>query len=137
MEIRNMELSDCDSCLTLWQSSPGVRVTDEDAPAAIAALLSRNPGMSFVAVENGEIVGTSLCGHDGRRGFIYHVAVRPAYRGKHIGTMLVEACLGKLREAGIHKCHVFVLQDNPIGNAFWASIFNKRDDIVIYSRMVQ
>lgn len=137
MEIRNMEISDYAACLSLWQSSPGVRVTDEDAPEAVAALLARNPGMSFVAVENAEIIGTSLCGHDGRRGYIYHVAVRPESRGKHVATKLVEACLGKLREAGIHKCHVFVLQDNPTGNAFWASVFHKRDDIVIYSRMVQ
>jgi ribosomal protein S18 acetylase RimI-like enzyme len=92
--------------------------------------------MSFVCMEAGMIVGTALCGHDGRRGFLYHVAVKPAYRGRHAGTRLVESCLRKLNAAGIDKCHVFVLTDNEVGNAFWGSSWKKREDIALYSKDV-
>lgn len=134
MNIREMTICDYDACLALWQSSPGVRVTAEDSEKSIAAFLARNPGLSFVCMEEGELLGAAMCGHDGRRGFIYHVAVKPEYRGKHIGTKLAEACMEKLREAGIGKCHVFVVADNAPGNSFWASFFKKRVDIAVYSR---
>lgn len=133
MVIREMSLADHGKCCELWSTTSGVRQTDADTEVAIDAFLRRNPGMSFVAEEGGELIGTSMCGHDGRRGYIYHVAVRPAHRGKRLGTRLVEACLSRLRSEGISKCHVFVLADNDPGNAFWASFFKRRADISLYS----
>jgi ribosomal protein S18 acetylase RimI-like enzyme len=134
MVIREMKSSDHGKCCDLWNVTPGVRLTDVDTEEAIGAFLRRNPGMSFVAEEGNEIIGTSMCGHDGRRGYIYHVAVKPEFRGKHLGTRLVDACMKRLRSEGINKCHVFVLADNALGNAFWASFFMKRSDISLYSR---
>jgi ribosomal protein S18 acetylase RimI-like enzyme len=134
MVIREMRMPDHGECCELWSGTPGVRLTDADTEEAIGAFLCRNPGMSFVAEEGNEIIGTSMCGHDGRRGYIYHVAVKPEYRGKRLGTRLVEACMERLRAEGINKCHVFVLADNALGNSFWASFFKKRADIALYSR---
>lgn len=134
MDIREMRISDCGACCALWKSTPGVRLTDADSREAIEAFLLRSPGMSFVCVEENEIIGTSMCGHDGRRGYLYHVAVKPEFRGRHIGTRLVEACLARLKAAGIQKCHLFVVADNELGKAFWSSFFRKRDDIAVYSR---
>ena len=88
------------------QSLPGVRVTADDLRSSIEAFLARNPGLSFVCIEEDELLGAAMCGHDGRRGYIYHAAGETGLRGKHIGTELVEACMGKLRDAGIGKCHV-------------------------------
>lgn len=134
MEFRKMLPADYGECRAIWESSPGVRIVTADSPESVDAFLERNPGMSFVCTEEGEIVGTALCGHDGRRGFLYHVAVKPEYRGRRIGTGLVESCLGMLNAAGIDKCHVFVLTDNEVGNAFWGSSWMKREDILVYSK---
>jgi N-acetylglutamate synthase len=134
--IREAAIADYTEMRALWENSPGVRLIPADSEASIAAFLRRNPGMSFMAAEGDELVGTSLCGHDGRRGYIYHVAVKPAYRGKGTGTRLVEASLAALRREGIDKCHAFVLADNPIGNAFWSSFWKKREDILLYSKDV-
>ena len=136
MEIRKMTASDYQQMYSIWQASPGVRLVSADSGECIAAFLERNPGMSFVCEEEGKLIGTAMCGHDGRRGFIYHVAVRPEYRGRHIGTELVDHCLAALRHAGIDKCHVFVVADNALGNAFWSAGWSRREDITLYSRDV-
>lgn len=134
MDVRCMAISDYPAMVDLWQATPGVRLVDADSLEGIGAFLARNPGMSFVCMEGEGLVGTAMCGHDGRRGYIYHVAVMPEHRGKHIGTMLVNACLDALSGAGIDKCHVFVVADNELGKAFWANGWIFRDDIALFSR---
>ncbi len=134
MTIREMELGDYPAMVTLWQATPGVRLVQADGQESIARFLGRNPGMSAVCLEGNELIGTAMCGHDGRRGFLYHVAVRPENRSKGIGTMLVQHCLESLRQAGIDKCHVFVLADNEIGRAFWCKGWTLREDIALFSK---
>jgi ribosomal protein S18 acetylase RimI-like enzyme len=136
MKIREMTIDDYDTMTALWRDAPGVRLVAADSRECIAAFLARNPGMSFVCANGEKIVGTAMCGHDGRRGYFYHVAVQPEYRGRHIGTRLVAACLMALGNAGIDKCHVFVLADNALGNAFWTNGWKSRGDISLYSREV-
>ncbi len=129
-----MVLSDYESMVDLWRATPGVRLVNDDSEAGISAFLARNPGMSYVCAEHGQLVGTVMCGHDGRRGFLYHLAVRPEYRGRRIGTNLVQMSLNALRDAGISKCHVFVVADNAIGRAFWGNGWAFREDIALFSR---
>lgn len=136
MEIREVTMADYSGMCELWATTPGVRLAPADSEESIAVFLRRNPGLSFVAVEGGALAGTALCGHDGRRGYIYHVAVKPEYRGRRIATKLVEMNLAALKSQGIDKCHVFVLEDNPLGKAFWSSFWSKREDIVLYSSNV-
>jgi putative acetyltransferase len=79
-------------------------------------------------------VGAILCGHDGRRGFIHHLAVHPAYRRQEIGTRLVDESLDALFEIGIKKCHLFVILDNLDGILFWQSIgWLPRDELGVMS----
>jgi ribosomal protein S18 acetylase RimI-like enzyme len=120
----------------LWEQCEGIRLHDDcDSYEAIAAYLERNPGLSFVALEDGEMVGAVLCGHDGRRGYIHHLAVAPRARGKGIGRMLVERGLAQLRELGISRCHIFIVNDNAEGIRFWERIgWRRRADVSIMSR---
>ena len=48
------------AAIELWERTPGVGLSDADEPQAIAQFLSRNPGMSVVAVTNGSLGGTLL-----------------------------------------------------------------------------
>lgn len=136
MAIREMTISDYGQMAALWRATPGVRLVTADSEECIAAFLARNPGMSHVWDDRGAVVGTCMCGHDGRRGYIYHVAVKQEYRGRGIGTALVEAAITGLHRDGIDKCHVFVLADNELGNAFWSRDWTKRMDITLYSKDV-
>lgn len=106
--------------MALWRRTEGVGLNESDTRPAIAAYLRRNPRFSFVAEKDGRIVGAVLCGHDGRRGYLHHLAVARQHRRRGIGRQLVTACLAKLRKAGIQKCNIFIFADNAAGMKFWA-----------------
>lgn len=136
MQINEMTLADYDEVYALWQATEGVGLSSADSREAIGRYLARNPGMSFVARgEQGELVGTVLCGHDGRRGFLHHLAVKADCRRQGAGRALVECCLSVLAAEGIEKCHLFVYKDNHSGRAFWEKIgWEERTTLVIMSR---
>lgn len=134
---REMVAADYSRMIVLWREIEGLALSEADSEERIAGYLTRNEGMSFVCESRGVVVGTILAGHDGRRGFLYHVAVSPAYRGKRIAQRLVSLSLAKLREVGIDKCHLFVREDNELGQRFWASTgWAKRSGFYVYSRDV-
>lgn len=118
----------------LWEQSAGIGMSDADTEANITAYLLRNPGMSFVAENADGVAGAVLCGHDGRRGYLHHLVVRPDCRRLGVGRALVAAGLSALRAAGIVKCHLFVKADNMPGRAFWEAIgWHYRSDLGIMS----
>ena len=116
---REFVMEDYDRVCALWNSVEGVEICEGDSREDVAGYLKRNPGLSRVAEEDGMIAGAVLCGHDGRRGFIYHLAVAPAFRGRGVGVLLLEDCVGGLRAAGIQRAIILVAGDNPIGREFW------------------
>jgi N-acetylglutamate synthase len=121
-EIRGFRAEDHAGALQLWQSIDGVGLSSADSFEAVAQFLERNPGLSLVAFEGDVLVGTILCGHDGRRGFIHHLAVAPAYRRRGLGRALVSGALAALRSAHITKCHLLVFHENVSGREFWKRI---------------
>jgi N-acetylglutamate synthase len=132
--IYEMKKEDYAEAYALWQRLPGIGLSDADSSCAIGRFLERNPGLCFVARQDGEIVGTCLAGSDGRRGYLYHLAVDPIVRRQGIGQALVEKTLEALKEAKIQKCHIMVFSNNELGLSFWqASGWKLRDDIAILS----
>lgn len=131
MQIRIMTVNDYHGLYALWTSCKGMGLNDvDDSPEGIARYLRRNPSTCFVAVESGEIVGCIMAGHDGRRGYIYHTAVKPECRGQGIGKALVQAAMEALREEGISKVALVAFARNEAGNAFWERMgFTRRDDL--------
>ena len=117
--VRLFRIEDYDGVIALWRRTEGVGLNESDTRRAIAAYLRRNPRLSFVAEQNGRIIGAVLCGHDGRRGYLHHLAVSKRHRLRSIGRQLVNACLAKLRKAGIQKCNIFIFASNAAGMKFW------------------
>jgi putative acetyltransferase len=132
--VSEMTPQDYDAVVHLWKQTEGVVLSDADSPESVASYLRRNPGLSFVAREEATLVGVVLCGHDGRRGYLHHLAVAASHRRRGVGSRLVHRCLEGLRAAGIGKCHIFVFAENRHARAFWhAQGWEKRDELVLMS----
>jgi ribosomal protein S18 acetylase RimI-like enzyme len=119
IKTREFSISDYDAALELWQRVEGLEIAEGDDRESVAQFLTRNPGLSRVATDGTTIVGVALCGHDGRRGYIYHLAVDPIYQGGGLGKRLMNECLEGLRRAGLKRALILVANDNPRGLKFW------------------
>lgn len=126
-----MKIEDYDDIVGLWNSVPGMGLNNlDDSREGVSRFLRRNPDCCFVVKTADGIVGTVLCGHDGRRGGIYHLAVRPDQRGKDFGRALVKAAAEALKKEGISKVSAHVFVNNTEGNRFWDRMgFADRGDI--------
>jgi ribosomal protein S18 acetylase RimI-like enzyme len=119
VSTREFVIADYDAAFALWSGEEGIEICEGDSREEIAEYLQRNPGLSRVAEVNGQIAGVALCSHDGRRGWIYHLAVSPVYRRKKVGQQLLDSCLDGLRKAGLKRAIILVAGDNPGGHDFW------------------
>lgn len=130
-EIKNMTIADYEAVYQLWISTPGMGLNDlDDSREGIEKFLTRNPNTCFVAKEKGQMAGVIICGNDGRRGYIYHMAVAVKLRDRGIGSKLLEAALDALQEEGIKKAALVVFAENEIGNRFWEKRgFTTRTDL--------
>lgn len=132
--IRAMTMEDYDGVYALWMSIAGfVMKSVDDSKEGVGRFLRRNPGSSVVAIEDGKIVGAILCGHDGRRGCMYHVCVHENYRMQGIGKEMVVFSMKALRKEEITKISLIAFAKNDVGNAFWNRIgWLKRTDLNYY-----
>ena len=119
VQYREMQSSDFPALIELWRNTPGVDVTKSDTQAGLDYFLARNPGLSFVAVSGGQLVGALMCGQDGRRGFLHHLVVYTPFRRQGIARYLAQMSLDQLELLGIEKCHLFIRRDNESGMQFW------------------
>ena len=138
MNFRLMQISDYDSVYNLWINTPGMGLNSvDDSKEGIEKFLKRNPATCFVAEEDSKIVGVIMAGNDGRRGYIYHTAVLPEFRGKHIAKILVENAMAALEKEGITKVALVVFEKNQNGNGFWEKIgFTVRNDLIYRNRTI-
>lgn len=136
MIIRTMTIADYGRVYALWRSCRGMGLNDiDDSREGFERYLRRNPNTVFAAEEEGEIVGVIMAGHDGRRGYIYHTAVREDMRGRGIGRALVNEALNALKDEGISKIALVAFAKNEEGNAFWEKMgFSQREDLTYRNR---
>ena len=134
IEIREMRAEDYDGVKALWMTIHGFGIRSvDDSREGVERFLRRNPTTSTVAVDNGRIVGAILCGHDGRRGCLYHVCVAESHRRHGIGKKMVVRCMEELEKEEINKVSLIAFTINDIGNAFWNCIgWTKREDLNYY-----
>ena len=120
MIIEIMKIQDYNEIYDLWVQTEGITLRSiDDSENGIDRFLKRNPANSFVCRINNEMVGTILCGHDGRKGFIYHTVVNKEYRNMGIGKKLVSSSIDSLRQEDITKVAVLINSNNDLGNRFW------------------
>jgi ribosomal protein S18 acetylase RimI-like enzyme len=133
--FREMNINDYDCLQALWRRTPGLGLSDVDSRERIQTFLKRNPGLCYVCQDGERLIGTILCGHDARRGYIYHLAVDETYRKRGLGRQLTQMSLDALRCQGIAKCHLFVYNDNEGAELFYKRMgWQKRTTLDIFSK---
>ncbi len=127
-------MKDYNEVYALWKKIRGFGIRSiDDSREGVERFLKRNPTTSVVAVEDDRIVGSILCGHDGRRGCFYHVCVDAEYRRQGIGKSMVVASMEALKEEHINKVCLIAFTRNDVGNAFWNTIgWTRRLDLNYY-----
>jgi len=139
MNIRVMEISDYEQVYNMWLSCVGMGFNNvDDSKEGIEKFLKRNPTSCFVAIEDDIVVGAVIAGNDGRRGYIYHLAVNPKYRNNGIGTTLVNNVMNALENLGINKVALLTFKRNEVANAFWEKQgFSTREDINYRNKQIK
>lgn len=129
-----MTIDDYEKVSSLWHSIHGFAIRSlDDSRAGIETFIKRNPTTSVVAEIEGEIIGTILCGNDGRYGYLYHVCVQEKYRKHGIGRSMVIEVMNALSEENISKIALIAFSKNQVGNTFWSKLgWTKRDDVNYY-----
>ncbi len=136
LKTRVMTPDDWDGVAEVWKNHEGTNPVD-DSPEGFTKYLRRNPTTSFVAVDDGRIIGTILAGHDGRRGIFHHVSVLPEYQKQGVGKMLVDSAVEALRKEDINKVLIVVFKDNDNGNGFWEHMgFTVREDLYYRNKYI-
>ena len=134
IQIRPMTEADYRQVYDLWMTIKGFGIRSiDDSEEGIIRFIRRNPTTSMVALDGEKVIGAILCGHDGRRGCLYHVCVRKGYRRHGVGKAMVVACMEALGKEEINKVSLIAFTKNDIGNAFWNKIgWTKREDLNYY-----
>ncbi len=133
---RVMDISDYDQVYALWMSCKNMGLNNlDDSRDGIAKYLMRNPSSCFIAETEGTVIGVILAGHDGRRGFLHHLAVAENFRRRGIASALLDHSLAALKSEGINKTALVVFKRNDTGNTFWEKQdFTVRDDLFYRNR---
>lgn len=132
--IRNMRIEDYENVCELWHNIHGFGIRSiDDSKEGIDVFIKRNPSTSVVAEYNGDLIGTILCGNDGRYGYLYHVCVKENYRKLGIGKAMVVEVMKALEKEHISKIALIAFTSNDVGNTFWSKLgWTKRDDVNYY-----
>lgn len=126
--------TDYPKLIKLWEAAGNIDIRQTDTPDMLASFLYRNPTCNYAAYAGARLIGAVLAGHDGWRGYLYHMAVKPDYRERSVGTRLVSAAVSAIKSEGIQRIHCLVRRDNMIAQQFWEACgFELRDELLDYS----
>ncbi len=113
-----MTMADFDAVAALWEEAGMWPHVGEDREWLRSAL-ERNPGCTLVWREEGQVIGTVVGAWDGLRGWVYHLAVTEAARGRGIGSALLEAVEARLWQRGVKQINIMVYEENAEAEAFY------------------
>ncbi len=136
VDFRELGGTDGDRVRTFWLAC-GIRIRPGDDDASLAAFSERNPGLAIIAEDRARIVGTALAGWDGRRAWLYHVAVHPDERRRGIGRTLVRMLEQRLTGLGCPKINLMVWQGEERAMAFWSAVGYSREDAVEFAKLLR
>jgi ribosomal protein S18 acetylase RimI-like enzyme len=140
VQIREFRFpADYESVHRLWAGmEKGVKISRSDSLPEIQKKLARDADLFLVAEVNGRVIGSVIGGFDGRRGFIYHLAVAVPFRGQGIGSCLMDEVESRLRAKGCLKCYLLVAGDNVEAGRYYEQCgWTSMDSVHLYGKDLQ
>jgi ribosomal protein S18 acetylase RimI-like enzyme len=131
--LREFRESDHEAALAVWRAC-GLTVKPSDTLAELRKLVERNPGLFLVAEEEGEVAGTVMGAWDGRRGWVYHLAVLPSARRRGTARLLMDEVERRLRAAGATKVNLLVESSNAAVADFYRKLGYAPDDLLFMTK---
>jgi ribosomal protein S18 acetylase RimI-like enzyme len=135
VDVREFRAGDGAAVRAFWEAS-GIRIRPGDDDPSLGAFADRNPGLFLLALDEGGLAATALGGWDGRRGWLYHVAVRADQRRRGLGRRLVRDIEQRLRERGCPKVNLIVWDDNTAAMSFWTATGYTRATTVEFEKQL-
>lgn len=117
-KIRSFQISDYEQVATLWQRA-GIESSPSDRPEGLLKKLERDPELFIVAEEADRIVGAVIGAYDGRRGWIYHLAVAPDQQRDGLGSAIMNELEHRFRAIGCEKANLLVTPENAQVQKFY------------------
>ena len=111
VQIQEFQINDYNAVFELWKEA-GLVIRPGDNLSGARMKLLRDPDLFLLARLEGEIVGCVIGGWDGRRGWVYHLAVKPSHQGQGIATALLSEVEKRLVERGAKKINAQIYQSN-------------------------
>jgi len=136
MEVREFRMTDYDAVVALWQAA-GLHLSPSDDRARILHKLERDPDLFLVGAEQGTLVAAVVGGYDGRRGWVYHLAVHPDHQGRGLGAALLAELEERLRRKGCHKLNLLVEPDNASVQRFYQRVGYRRDELIFMEKWLR
>jgi ribosomal protein S18 acetylase RimI-like enzyme len=84
--------------------------------------------------ENGTLLGTVMVGHDGHRGWVYYLAVRPDRQRAGLGRVLMKSAEQWLQDHGAVKIQLMVRNENVATRLFYERIGYELSDVAVLAR---
>ncbi len=104
----------------LWQRSD-LWMRPSDGREQVQLKMTRDPDLFLVARDaDGAVLGTVMGGWDGRRAYVYHLAVLPERRRRGVADLLMDELERRFRAKGALKAKLQILVDNDGSRAFFA-----------------
>lgn len=133
MKIEKFSMKCYDEVIQLWKNA-GISVGSSDSKEELEKMLNRNPDLFLIGKIKDQIIVVVMGGFDGRRGYVHHLAVDPAYQRKGYGTKMMTKLNEIFLQKGIHKIHLFVERRNKEVVDFYSSLgWEIREDLTMMS----
>ena len=133
LQIREFRLADYDAVIRLWRAA-GIQLSCSDDQAEIIHKLERDADLFLVAVEADALVGAVMGAYDGRRGWVYHLAIHPSYQGRGFGAAMIAELEERLRHKGCQKVNLLIEPDNAHVQHFYERLHYQRDDLIFMEK---
>lgn len=131
--ISDLSPDEIPAAIAIWKEAGLLRLWND--PRADAALALRHAGSTILAARReAKLVATVMVGNDGHRGWVYYLAVAPAFRRQGVGTMLLRSAEQWCRARGVPKLQLMVRSENVEVASFYAALGYDKSDVVVLAK---